>query len=254
MRIFSYNILDGGEGRADPLAEVIAAQNAEVVALIEADDEAVLDRIARRLKMDFIRAEGNKSAVALLSRWPIRDTINRAPQHPELTKCFLQATVTDPQTKDWNFAVVHLQHRAGEEHEQIREREIDIVLKTLEPLRFAGTPHILLGDFNANSPIQKIDLDKCKPSTREQAAANGGVIPRRVIQTILDADYIDTFAAVRPGEAQTQGTFTTQHPEQRVDYIFTHSIAKERIKAAWIEYDRLAKFASDHFPVGAEID
>ena len=34
MRIVSYNILDGGEGRADPLAEVIEAQRPEVVALV----------------------------------------------------------------------------------------------------------------------------------------------------------------------------------------------------------------------------
>jgi endonuclease/exonuclease/phosphatase family metal-dependent hydrolase len=26
-----------------------------------------------------------------------------------------------------------------------------------------------------------------------------------------------------------------------------------RIKSAWIEHDRLAKYASDHFPVAAEI-
>jgi endonuclease/exonuclease/phosphatase family metal-dependent hydrolase len=26
------------------------------------------------------------------------------------------------------------------------------------------------------------------------------------------------------------------------------------IKSAWIEYDRLAKYASDHFPIGVEIE
>jgi hypothetical protein len=28
---------------------------------------------------------------------------------------------------------------------------------------------------------------------------------------------------------------------------------RSRLKDAWIEYDRLAKYASDHFPVGVEI-
>jgi endonuclease/exonuclease/phosphatase family metal-dependent hydrolase len=28
---------------------------------------------------------------------------------------------------------------------------------------------------------------------------------------------------------------------------------ENRIKSAWIEQDRLAKYASDHFPVGVEI-
>ena len=35
MRLVSYNILDGGTGRADKLADVIAAQRADLVALIE---------------------------------------------------------------------------------------------------------------------------------------------------------------------------------------------------------------------------
>src|SRR5947208_12803681 len=79
MRVVSYNILDGGEGRTDPLAEVILAQRADIVALVEADNLAVLERIARRLSMDFIHAPGNKSASALLTRWTLRDSINHAP-------------------------------------------------------------------------------------------------------------------------------------------------------------------------------
>jgi endonuclease/exonuclease/phosphatase family metal-dependent hydrolase len=255
MRIFSYNVLDGGEGRADPLAEVIAAQRADVVALAEADDDEVLARIAKRLKMDYVQAVGGKGkAVALLSRFPIRDSVNHGALHPDvITKAFLQATVVDPSGTPWHFGVVHLQHRATEEHERIREREIALVLDTFGSLRESGTPHVLLGDFNANSPHQRIDLQKVKPSTREQAAANGGSIPRRVIQRVFDAGYVDTYQALYPDRAATDGTFTTQFPGQRVDYIFTHSIPRGRLKAAWIEYDRLAKYASDHFPVGAGV-
>src|SRR5688572_31320603 len=206
MRIFSYNILDGGEGRADPLAEVIAAQRADVVALIESQNDEVLARIAKRLGMDYVQARGNgDSAVALLSRFPIRDSINHAPFHAgTLTKSFLQATVVEESGRVWQFGVVHLQHRAGEEHERIREREIEVVLKTFEPLRASNTAHVLLGDFNANSPHQRIDLNRCKPSTREQAAANGGTIPRRVIQRVLAAGYVDTFHALHPDRAAVE--------------------------------------------------
>ncbi len=256
MRIFSYNILTGGEGRADPLAEVILAQNADVVALIEADDLAVLDRMARRLKMDFVHAVGNKPprAVALLSRFPIRDSVNHAPLHSgALSNCFLQASIVDPGGQTWNFGTVHLHARAGEADEKTREAELKVILNTFAPLRSSNTPHILLGDFNSNSPVQKIDLEKCKPSTREQAAANGGTIPRRVVQSLLDRGYVDTLHALHPDQAAAQGTFTTQFPGQRVDYIFAHSIASSRLKSAWIETDRLATYASDHYPVGVEI-
>ena len=256
MRIFSYNILDGGEGRADPLAEVIAAQDADVVALQEAENDEVLARIARRLKMDYVVAAGAAGkAVALLSRLAIRDSVNHGAMHPEaITKAFLQATVIDPAGRPWPIGVVHLQHRATEEHERIREREIAVVLGAFETLRRAGTPHVLVGDFNANSPDQQIDLARCKPSTREHAATNGGAIPRRVVQRVLDAGYLDTFHVTQPARAAVEGTFTTRFPGQRVDYIFTHSIEPGRIRRAWIEDDRLAKYASDHYPVGAEID
>src|SRR3954464_13161536 len=129
MRIASYNILDGGEGRADPLCEVILAQRPDVVGLVEAEDPAVLERIARRLNMDYVVAKGNKSgASALLSRFPIRDSINHAPLNPGLSKSLLQATVIDPAGTLWPFGVVHLHARAAEEDERKREEELAIVL------------------------------------------------------------------------------------------------------------------------------
>src|SRR3954454_8953060 len=103
MRIVSYNILTGGEGRADPLAEVLIAQRADVIGLVEAEDPAVLERIARRLDMDYVQAMGNESgASALLSRFPIRDSINHAPLRPGLSKSLLQASVTDAGGRAWH--------------------------------------------------------------------------------------------------------------------------------------------------------
>lgn len=255
MRIVSYNIMTGGEGRADPLCEVLLAQNADVVALVEAEDPTVLERIARRMKMDYVQAIGNESgASALLSRFPIRDSINYAPLRPGLSKSLLQASVTDRKGQPWHFGVVHLHHRATDEDERKREAELEIVLQAFQPLRQQNQPHFLLGDFNANSPVQQIDLAKCKPSTREQAAANGGTIPRRVVQRILNEGYADTYYLANPELAKTQGTFTTQYPGQRVDYIFAHSLPADRVRSAWIEYDRLATYASDHYPIGLELE
>ena len=112
MRIASYNILTGGEGRADPLIEVLLAQRADVVGLVEAEDPTVLERIARRLKMDYVQATGNKSgASALLSRFPIRDSINQAAFQPDLSKSLLQASVVDPSGQAWQFGVVHRECR-----------------------------------------------------------------------------------------------------------------------------------------------
>jgi len=255
MRIVSYNILTGGEGRADPLAEILLAQRADVVGLVEAEDPAVLERIAKRLKMDYVEAAGESGKVsALLSRFAIRDSVNHGLIQIGLSKSLLQASVEGPGGALWAFGVVHLHAKARESDETKREGELRVVLQAFEGLRGAGKGHVLMGDFNSNSPVQEIDLARCKPSTREQAGENGGVIPRRVVQELLNAGYVDTYHLVNPELAKKQGTFSTQYPGQRVDYIFAHSIAAARIKSAWIEYDRLATYASDHYPIGVEIE
>src|SRR5690242_6373075 len=121
MRIVSYNILDGGEGRADPLAEVILAQKPDVVAVVEAENNEVLTRLAKRLNMDFIQAKGKKKASALLSRFDIRDSINHAAIEKKISKSFLEATVVDTRGNPWTFGVIHLPAHASEENESDRE-------------------------------------------------------------------------------------------------------------------------------------
>jgi endonuclease/exonuclease/phosphatase family metal-dependent hydrolase len=253
VRVLSYNILDGGEGRADPLGEVIEAQRPDIVALVEAEDLTVVERIARRLKMDYVHAPGRKQASALLSRYQIRDSINHALLRDGLSKSFVEATLIDDAGSEWSVGVVHLHHHATERDESARESELAVVLDVLSPHRAVRRPHLLCGDFNADAPDQKIDPAKVKESTREAWHDNGGQIPRRAIAKILAHGYLDTLRAARGDDALSLGTFTTQHPGQRVDHIFTHGVAPSRITNAWIEYDRLAKYASDHFPVGVEI-
>ncbi len=252
MRIVSYNILDGGEGRADPLAEVIEAQRPDVVALVEAGNLDVVERIARRLKMDYIHAPGARHSGAILSRFTIKSTINHALLAGDRFNSFVEARIIDPAGAEWPIIALHLAARASEEREHERERQIKIVMDRLANLR--GRPHILAGDFNANSPIQQIDVAKCKWKTQQEWKDNGDMIPRRVIQSLLDSGYTDTLHAASPEVAMTAGTSSTQFPGQRIDYIFMHGMDRTRIKSARIETDRLAKYASDHFPVFAELE
>ena len=93
------------------MAEVLLAQRPDVVALVEADNPAVVERIAKRLNMDYVVAEGNSQgrshAVALLSRFVIRDSVNHAAVRKELTKAFLEATLA-VDGKELAIGVVHL--------------------------------------------------------------------------------------------------------------------------------------------------
>src|SRR5215213_1496964 len=128
MRIVSYNILDGGCGRADKLAAVIRSQRPNVVCLVEAEDESVLAAIAEKLEMDFVSATGKKGGSALLTRWTLRESINHAPLRKALTKSLLEATVVTPAGEEWAFGVAHLHAHAREADERKREEELEVVL------------------------------------------------------------------------------------------------------------------------------
>src|SRR6185437_1254217 len=225
----------------------------DIVCLVEAEELSVVEQIANRLGMDWIIARGNSHASALLSRWPIRETINHALLRKEISKSFLEAIVAPPGAPQWNIGVVHLHARATEADEQAREKEVAAVLDVFAKHRAAGRPHLLAGDFNANAPDQSIDLSRVKPRTRSDAEQNGGTIPRRLVQMILDAGYCDSLREFDPRAAESAGTFTTEFPGQRVDYIFTYGIERWRIARAWMGQGDGTRHASDHFPIGLEI-
>ena len=241
----SHNILDGGIGRADPIAEVILAQRADVVVLVEADDPEVRDRIAWRLGYDCVAGVGRKGrTAAILTRGRIAESINHvALGGKDLPRSMLSAVV---RLDDIELPVmaVHLSSKASDEREAKREREVATVLKALAPLRKSGTPHVICGDFNAVSPHADVTPASLPDKVRPHFKANGKTLPRRAIATLLDAGYADTLddpAAV---------SFTTLQPGLRLDYIFGHGLSKS---SGWVEQDRLARYASDHFPVGAEL-
>jgi len=252
MRLISYNILNGGEGRADPIAETIAAQRPDVVVLIEADKPEIVERIAARLEMEVVEAVGKRHSVALLSRWPIVESINHGQLDAGISNCFLEAVVHGPSGNEWLLGIVHLHPRAADADDLHRRQEIARICETFADARATGRSHLLAGDFNSDSPIQRIDPAQCKPATRKVWHENGGHIPRGAIQALLDNGYIDTLHAMRGDEAGTLASFTTNHPGQRVDYVFAYGL-ENRLKNAWIEQDRLAKYASDHFLVGVEL-
>jgi endonuclease/exonuclease/phosphatase family metal-dependent hydrolase len=253
MRLVSYNILDGGAGRADALASVIRSRDPDVVAVVEAEDPGVVDAIARSLGMTAVQALGNSHASALLTRWTIRHSINHALFRPALTKSLLEASVISPGGAEWTIGVVHLHARASDQDERRREVELAEVLDAFAPHRAAGLAHLLCGDFNANAPYQRIDPARCKPRTRQEWEANGGDLPRRVVQKLLDAGYRDALRDADPRAAEHAATFTTEFPGQGVDYVFTFGLDPRRVVAAWVHDSDAARSASDHFPIGAEI-
>jgi endonuclease/exonuclease/phosphatase family metal-dependent hydrolase len=196
---------------------------------------------------------GKKHACALLSRWPIIASINHAALVDSLSGCFLEATVEDPAGTEWPVGVVHLPAGASEKDEDARFQEMAIILDRLKEHRRAKRPHLLCGDFNSNAPYQRIDPTRCKIRTQIAWKENGGNLPRRVVEAVTEIGYVDTYRALHDEELEMIGSFDTQHPGQRVDYIFGFGIEQSNIMDARVEQDRLAKYASDHYPIFAEI-
>lgn len=259
MRLTAYNILDGGTGRADPLAEVLLAQRPDVVVLSEATDPEVVARLAKRLGMTAVTGEGravtagsgyNRDAIAILTRFEVACSANHALLSPGAPQGLLRADLLVPGGGCVPVVGLHLHARAGRSDEQARLKEMGVVLDLTRGLRASGVKHVLAGDFNSNSPLQRIDLSKVKEATRKSAIEQGGEIPRDVIALIEQQGYVDTLAATDRTLAAHAGTFTTQHPGQRVDFIFAYQM---QVHSASVETHRLAKYASDHFPVSAEL-
>ena len=251
----SYNILDGGEGRADPLAEVIEAQRPDVVALVEADNAAVVERIAGRMKMEFILAQGRRHGAAILSRGSILESVNHSLLRDEFSDLALEATVAGPGGAQWTLAAVHLHPRARLDDEARREREIEGILEIFSRHRKENRPHLLAGDFNSNSPIQKVDA-------RKNARRGRGRIWRRTAGCCRAVRFRnfwmrDTWIRCRRDWGRRPGRSGVLPRNIRVSGWITfllHGIEGGDVKEAKVEQDRLAKYASDHFPVVVEID
>jgi len=254
MRIVSYNILNGGRERADLVHRVIEASGPDVVVLVEADDAEVVTELGDRLGMEAFHApSGGDHAGAILSRFPITKTRNHAldGRGHWMNACF-EAWVEAPDGTEWPIAGVHFAAHASEERERLREAQLESLFQRLAHLQ--GTPHLLAGDFNSNAPSQQIDPACCSLRTRRLWEENGGKIPRRIVRRLIDAGYLDTLHTVDPDRAETTGTYTTEFPGQRIDYIFTRGIDPSRIRTAWIDQGGVAAEASDHFPIGVEFD
>ncbi len=251
MRIVSYNILNGGGDRIDALTTVIAANRPDIVVLVEADDPTVVETLATRLGMHHFHGSAGTHGGAILSRWTMTAAFNRAVGNGHWMNAFVEARITDPAGVEWPIVGVHFAAHASLERESLRDKQLDALFDRLKHLQ--DKPHLLVGDFNSNAPSQRIDPMRCSPRTQQDWRTNGGSIPRRIIQRLLDAGYTDTLHTLSPEIANTTGTYTTTSPGQRIDYILTHSIERTNLRSAWIDQSPPTRTASDHYPIGAEI-
>ncbi len=257
MRIMVYNILEGGVGRIDPICEVIRHADPDVIILPETWVGGEFQKLADRLKMEMFQAESPRNShghIGLLTRLPLLQAVNFGPLDERLTRAAFQAVVQDKHGP-MGIIGVHLHAKESTMDERIRMRELDAVLAMAEP--FSTVPHVIAGDFNAQHPQQRIDLEKAPNFIKQRLGKDAlgtlpAQLPRDAIAKMLAAGYTDAHAIGRQPEA-FEPTFTTAHPVFRLDYIFLSPHLPHTLRSCRTVCHPMTRFASDHLPVLAEM-
>jgi endonuclease/exonuclease/phosphatase family metal-dependent hydrolase len=228
VRVLTWNIWNGGEGRLRAIERVLRAHDADVVALQEANDHSAAERLAARLGMELVYGEANSAfAVAWLSRL----AIVRCENH---RLAVLDKTLLEVELEDALLFTTHLS--AGRRHvdEPRRVAEVDAILSCI-----GGRESVLVGDFNAVHPDDEIG----EPPPEEELDQAS----RRPIELVLEAGFTDCYRAVNP---HARGwTYLAHRLWARLDYVF----ASQRWNVRRCEVVTDAGLASDHHPVVAEL-
>lgn len=253
MRLLTYNIREGGVGRAELIAEVIKAANPDVVALQEATHPAVVEQIA---KLAGFKYSGSQLAnsTGFLSNIPV---VNYAWRHPPRTRhALLEVALADGFPR---LFVLHLRAWFSKWSERQRVRELrgllDGIQQQLIKENRAFAFHVLCGDFNALAPDEKFDSSPMPRWIRGMIWLSGRDIARSTIAMMRAEGYVDAWRTLYKDHVNDPGyTFPVWSPHVRLDYVFTPVEFASRLTSSEIRrVPDEVKRASDHFPLLVEL-
>ena len=251
MRLLTYNILKGGEGREAEIVEVIRAAAPDVVVVPEVRSADSFRRIAAALGMAPRLAEGRGRIplrVGLLSRLPVPSfrTLRLWPVWPGC----IEATVRPNDGLPLTVYGVHLAAYYPWFLEWWRAHQVRALLGHVRRTA-PGDRHLLAGDFNAVAPGDRASLADAPLWVRAQTWFQLGRVPRRALRPLLDAGYVDCFREMRPREDGF--TLPSTGPRVRLDYVFAApALAGVLSGCRVVKEPAAAASASDHLPVMAE--
>lgn len=253
MRLLTYNIREGGVGRTEQLAEVIKAASADLVALQEARDPVVVEKIAKLAGFRFWGARWSHST-GFLSNVPV---VAHAWRHPPRTRhALLEVRLAEGFPR---LFVLHLRAWFSKWSERQRARELrgllDGIKEQLIKEQNAFAFHVLAGDFNALAPGEKFDSSPMPRWIRGMIWLSGRDIARSTIEMMQSDGYVDAWRTLHADhEADPGYTFPVWNPHVRLDYVFTPKEYASRFTACevWRTPEK-TQSASDHFPLLVEI-
>jgi len=253
LRLLTYNIREGGVGRAEQIAAVIKAANPDVVALQEARDPIVVERIA---KLAGFRFSGSRlsHSTGFLSNVPV---LAHDWRHPPRTRhALLEVSLADGFPR---LFVLHLRAWFSKWSERQRSRELrgllDGIQEQLIREKRAFAFHVLAGDFNALAPGEAFDPSPMPRWIRGMIWLSGRDIARSTIEMMQSGGYIDAWRALHANQSEQPGyTFPVWNPHVRLDYVFTPAEYASRFIGCEVrQTPDDVRTASDHLPLLVEI-
>ena len=253
MRLLTYNIREGGVGRAAEIAAVIKAADPDVVALQEARYPDTVEQIAKLAGFPFSGARLSHST-GFLSRIPVLEYAWRYPRRTRHALLEVRLAEGFPR-----LFVLHLRAWFSKWSEQQRARELrgllDGIQEQLIKEKRAFAFHVLAGDFNALGPGELFDPGPMPGWIRGMIWLSGRDIARSTIEMMQADGYVDAWRTVHPDSEREPGfTFPVWSPHVRLDYVFTPVAYASRVTACEVRRTPDAvRTASDHFPLLVEL-
>ncbi len=253
MRLLSYNIREGGVGRAEQIAEVIRAANPDVVALQEARNPLVVAQIAKLAGFEHSGSRRSHST-GFLSRIPVVRHDWRYP--PRTRHALLEVTLAEGYPR---LFVLHLRAWFSKWSERQRARELrgllDGIQQQLIREEHAFAFHVLAGDFNALAPGEVLDPSHMPRWIRGMIWLSGRDIARSTIEMMQSDGYVDAWRVLHGDQKADAGyTFPVWDPHVRLDYVFTPTAYATRFIACEVRRaPDTVRTASDHFPLLVDI-
>jgi exodeoxyribonuclease-3 len=244
FRLLTYNILKGGIGRAQLIANVINSCAPDLVLVQEATDPATLEKIAELTQMAEWRTFMRQS-LGFLSRKPVAHSAWLSPRGSR--HAFLEVVPEGDQLRVFG---VHLSAVLAAWTEAKRESELRSLLQAVD--QHKARFHVLTGDFNTVAPGEEFKVGRLPMRLRPLMWITGNRVRWRTIQTVLDAGYTDAFRSLHPSDPGM--TLPTVAPLLRLDYVFVPKAQASRVKSCDVVKTADAVGASDHFPVVADLD
>ncbi|MFG1778153.1 endonuclease/exonuclease/phosphatase family protein [Micromonospora sp. NPDC049048] len=283
LRAMTWNIRTGGRDRGgadrrDLLVRVVAAERPDVLALQELrgfDDRpaaapapgggrraaaggALADFAGRVGMRPHLARSCFGQPVAVLLRPPLRAlaaTRVRRPFHHAAQRVTV-ATTAGALT----VLSVHLDPYSG------LRRRVEAGWAAAALRRAPGELGMLAGDLNTLDPVaEHTDRIARLPAAyrRRHLRRDGRTVETRAVARLLAAGLVDLYAAISPpddGTADAGLTAPTRHgggaefSGMRLDYLFGTAALAERVRDCRVLRGGDTEYASDHYPVVADLD